>query len=154
MKYIYKIFMVLLAVGMMASCESEDDYVPPYNDVSSLTFWSSPSFTALETEKEINVNDYIAFKDISRGVLSHEWRIQSNAKFLQKNIPETDTIYANYILPDAGQTSSDDLINVFFPEVGTSEVRLINTFKDSVTDAVFEDGVWKVDKLFTITVNE
>lgn len=146
---------MLLTISIVASCESEDDYVPPYNDVSSLTFLSFPATNSrIETEKEITVNNYIAFQDVSRGVLSHEWRIQSNAKFLRSNIAETDSIYTKYIIPNAGLTSTDNLINVLFDEVGTSEVRLINTFKDSVTDAVFEDGIWKVDKLFTITVNE
>lgn len=155
MKKIYKSFFLLsLAVVAITSCEDENDYIPPFNDVSTLTWWVSPADTFNETTKDLRISDYIAFKDLSRGVISHEWRIPASARFLSKNIPETDTIYSKYILPNAGQVTTDDLALVLFTETGSQEVYLVNSFKDSVAESIKEDGVWKVNKKFTINVAE
>lgn len=154
MKYIYKISLLFLAMVITVGCENEDDYVPPFNDVSSLTFWTSPNGTSLETEKIIQVDRFIAFQDLSRGVVSHEWRIQEGAKFLTAQLYETDTIYANYVRPNVGLTTTDALANVLFTELGTTEVHLINTFRDSVRNSVKEGDIWKVDQIFTIEVVE
>ncbi len=154
MKNIFKISLLFLVVGFTISCDSEDDYVPPYNDISSLTFWTSPNGTAFDTEKIIQIDKFIAFQDLSRGVVSHEWKIKEGARFLVDKLIETDTIYTNYLSSNSGFSSSNNLVNVLFTQLGTTEVHLINTFNDSVTDAVKEGDLWKVDKIFTIEVIE
>ena len=153
MKNIYKLFVLLFVVTFaFTACEDENDYVPPFNDVSTLTWWVSPADSYGDTEKEINISNYIAFKDLSRGVISHEWKIPATADFISKNIPETDTIYTKYIIPNAGLSTTDTHANVLFKQTGVHEVFLVNTFKDSVAESVNENGVWKVNKKFTITV--
>ncbi|WP_343330706.1 hypothetical protein [Polaribacter staleyi] len=162
MKNRYKLFALFFIVAMIfTGCEDENDYVPPFNDVSSLTWWTSPGLRTDITsdeplhsiaEKTIDLDKYIAFLDLSRGVVSHEWKIPVSAKLLEQNIPETDTIYAKYILPNAGLVTTEKQANVLFTEVGVHEVFLVNTFKDSVAESVNDNGLWKVNKKFTITV--
>lgn len=155
MKNIFKIVILFISIVLYSSCENEDDYVPPYNEVSSLAFWSSPASSSQETEKNVTVGNYIAFKDLSRGVISHEWRIQEGSHFMSGNFTEADSLrYANFIKPSAGMSTSESLAYVLFTEAGVKEVTLANTFKDSVTDAVNNNGVWTVNKVFTITVTD
>ncbi|MGJ8762315.1 MAG: hypothetical protein ACSHXA_17390 [Polaribacter sp.] len=155
MKNISKILVLfLVVVSLFTACEDENNYTPPFNEVSSLTWWVSPSTSYDEVEKELSIKKYISFKDLSRGVVSHEWKIPATAKFLSNNITETDSIFSNFILPDAGLSTTDNLANVLFTETGVHEVFLVNTFTDSVAESVNENGVWKVNKKFTITVVE
>ncbi|TYA71732.1 hypothetical protein [Seonamhaeicola marinus] len=153
MKFVVKLFALVVCVGLFNSCENEDDYVPPYNEVSSLVYWSSPASTSQETEKTIGVGNYIAFKDLSRGVVTHEWKIQEGSHFMNGGFTEADSLrYTNFIKPNAGLSTSERLAYVLFTEAGVKEVTLSNTFKDSVTDAFKEGSLWKVNKVFTITV--
>jgi hypothetical protein len=153
MKNIIKTF-ALLFVVTFAFMACEDTYESPFNDVSSLTWWVSPSITFNETEKEHSIKDIMIFKDLSRGVISHEWKIPASAKFLSNNIQETDSIYTKFIIPNAGETTTDDIAYVLFTEAGVHEVFLINEFENEVDESVNENGVWKVNKKFTITVSE
>lgn len=152
MKTYLKILATLTLVIFMTSCEEQDDNVNPFDDFSSLTWWSSGGTDHALTEKTIAINKFIAFKDLSRGVISHEWRISDGSSLLREGFSETDTIYSNFEI--RGNTTGNTLAYVLFKEAGISEVRLINTFKDSVKESVREGSFWKVEKIFTITVTE
>ncbi|MCL7754612.1 hypothetical protein [Polaribacter sp. Z022] len=163
MKNIYKLFALFLVVTMVFNaCEEENDYVPPFNEVSSLTWWSTPGINTdttsnepiySSTEKTIGVDKFIAFYDLSRGVVSHEWKIPATTKLLSKTISETDSVYTKYIIPNAGSSTTDKHANVLFTEKGVYEILLVNTFNEEVSESVNENGVWKVNKKFTITVD-
>ena len=153
MKDIFKIILLLLAFNLVSGCsEDEEDYIPPFNDVVSFVFWSSPSSTSLETEKEVTIDTYIAFQDLSRGVITHEWRIPSGTSFLNSGFDETTTDYSSFV--KSGSSTSADLAYVLFTELGEKEIQLINTFDIEVEGAVEENGVWTARQTFTITVTE
>ncbi|MCL5245361.1 hypothetical protein M4I21_06045 [Cellulophaga sp. 20_2_10] len=151
-----KFCLALVVLFFAFSCEEEDDYEPPYNDFSSLTIWTSFEFDDEEQEiQEIVVNKYVAFNDISRGLLSHEWQIEDGMRYMNGNFTAADTLnYARFVKSGVGKVTSDEAIYVLFDEVGEKNVRLINTYKDSVAESVKVDDVWKVDKTITVTVLE
>ena len=151
MKNLSILLVLFIVIGITTGC-SEDEHISPFGDYSSLTWWSYPNADYALTEKTITVNKQITFKDLSHGIISHEWQIQEGAKFLTSTFTESDTIYDDFINPKLGLTTSESLAYVLFTETGVSEVHLINTFKDSVAESVKEGDVWKVDKTFTITV--
>ena len=151
MKYIINLSICLLTMVFLTSCE-EEDYTAPYGDFSSFTWWVSPKDTYNEIEKTVSVNKYLAFKDLSRGAISHEWRIPKGSRFLNSNFKETDTIYTPFIIPNGGVVTSESIAYVLFTEVGVHEVQLVNTFEESVTGATNVEGTWKAEQTFTITV--
>lgn len=140
---------LLLTVFLTISCE-DDDYEAPYGDYSSFSWYTSEGFDT--SEKVLNVNNYVAFVDLSQNALEHSWTIPASAKFLDKKFTEKDSVYDAFIIPLSGMVSSEKLINVLFTEPGLQEVKLRNVFKDSVTDAIKTDGQWIVEKTFTVNV--
>ena len=151
-----KFSIAIVALCFAFSCSEEDDYEPPYGDFSSLTVWTSFDFDEDEEEKRIiGLNKYVAFNDLSRGVLSHQWQIESGMQYMNGNFTAADTLnYARFVKTNAGLMSEDNLVYVLFNELGEKKIRLINTFKDSVAESVKSGDVWKVDKTITITVLE
>ena len=140
---------LLLTVLLTISCE-DDDYEAPYGDYSSFSWYTSEGFDT--SEKVLNVNNYVAFVDLSQNALEHSWTIPASAKFLDKKFTEKDSVYDAFIIPLSGMVSSEKFINVLFTEPGLQEVKLRNVFKDSVTDAIKTDGQWIVEKTFTVNV--
>ncbi|WP_282122119.1 hypothetical protein [Algibacter mikhailovii] len=149
---------VLFVIFLISVCScSTDEHVSPHGDVSSFTWWSSPNEVESFNNpiKTTRKDDFLAFQDLSRGLISHKWEISEGAAFLEPGFSENDTLdYYKYIRPNAGKSITDALAFVLFTEVGEQEVRLINTFKDSVAESFQEDGVWKVEKIISVTVTE
>ncbi|RKR12137.1 hypothetical protein CLV91_2260 [Maribacter vaceletii] len=148
MKKIITISIVLLSLVFATSCE-EEDYEAPYGDFSSFSWYSSNEFD--ESEKVLNINDYISYVDLSRNAVSHKWTIPASAKFLNKEFTPNDSIYESFILNNAN-TSEENGINVLFQKSGLQEVKLYNTYKDSVAESVKSGDVWVVDKTFVVDV--
>ncbi|MDO6854116.1 hypothetical protein Q4599_11045 [Cellulophaga lytica] len=151
-----KFSFLLMAFCLAFSCSEEDDYEPPYGDFSSLTIWTSFDYDENEEEKRIvALNKYVAFNDLSRGIVSHQWEIENGMHFMNSNFTAADTLnYDRFIKANAGQTSTDNLVYVLFTELGEKNIRLVNTYKDSVAESVKSGDVWKVDKTITVTVLE
>ncbi|WP_298488103.1 hypothetical protein [uncultured Maribacter sp.] len=148
MKKIITGSILLLAFVIAVSCE-EEDYEAPYNDYSSFSWYSSNEFD--EADKVLNINDYISYVDLSRNAVSHKWTIPASAKFLNKEFTPNDSIYEPFILNNAN-TSEEYGINVLFQQSGLQEVKLYNTYKDSVAESVKSGDVWVVDKTFVVDV--
>lgn len=153
---IVKITLLLMFFCLAFSCSEEDDYEPPYGDFSSLTVWTSFDLDEDEQEKRvIGLNNYVAFNDLSRGLVSHQWEIEDGMHFISGNFTAADTLnYARFIKPNAGKISTDNLVYVLFTELGEKDIKLVNIFKDSVAESVKSGDVWKVDKTITVTVLE
>ncbi|GAA4231595.1 hypothetical protein GCM10022291_04410 [Postechiella marina] len=148
---------MLLGVFAFTTSCSEDEFslygdsLDNNSDFSSFKWYTSGTkTTARESEKQINLNTYVAFYDVSRNPLTHIWNIPNSANLLNTEFTESDSIYDKFII--SGKSSQEDLVNVHFPEPGVHEVILSNTFKDSVTDAVKSGNEWVVNKVFTIDV--
>ncbi|MGY6648212.1 hypothetical protein [Wenyingzhuangia sp. IMCC45574] len=167
MKTNIKIFAsLLLAFCFITSCSTED--VTLYGDTSEMGgdyasfkwYSSGTDETERVSEKFINLNDYLAFYDISFGVKSRNWEIPTSGRFLNKEFGETDSIYTSFIIPDAGTTSSESLINVLFTEPGTYDVKLTTTFNTEVNYSKEINGEEKqftgkvVDTIFKVKVFE
>ena len=160
MKTKIKILTMLLLCSFVFTigCTEDDvalseDYIGVNDNFSSFKWYTSGSRTTYNvSEKYINLNSYVAFYDISQNAIAHEWTIPASGKFLSKEFTESDSIYTDFILPTESLISNDNLINVLFTEAGIKEVKLVDTFKDSVTDAVRVQDYWQVEKIFTIDV--
>ncbi len=139
----------LLAIGC-----GGNEYELPYNDYSS--FWLTTTEDAgdqTEFDKIVNQKEFIAFFDLSRNAVSHKWITPTSTKFLSKDFTEGDSIYTDYIIGNRGE-STDKLVNVYFPEGGQYEVKLENTFRDSVNTGVYsvEKDLWVVHQTFSVDV--
>ena len=139
----------ILMLAFLVSCEN-DEYETPFGDFSSFQW-----FTSTDTQNAnyvIALDKYIAFRDVSQNALSHTWSIPIGTSLLNSKFTVSDSIYTSFISANGALNTEEKLINVLFREPGIKEIKLQNVFKDSVTNAVIEDGNWKVDQIFTIEV--
>ncbi|UMB61716.1 hypothetical protein MHL31_05795 [Lutibacter sp. A80] len=151
MKKILIISLLFLTLGFTIGCE--DDYEAPFGDYSSFSWYTGDGVAANFdlTEKQINIDNYIAFYDVSQNAISHKWTIPASCNFLNKEITDKDSIYTPFIIP--GTESAEDLANVLFVEPGIQEVVLTNVFKDSVANSSkLSDGSWEIEQKFTVDV--
>lgn len=149
----YIVLGVLLFTAMIIQSCSNNEYDLPYNDYASFTWWSSPRSTYNGTTKSIKANTVLAFQDVSKNALTHEWEIAEGTKFLSP-FTEADTLdYSRFIKPDVGLVTNDALIYVLFQELGKKEIKIKNTFKDSIRGTIKINGVWTAQQIITVTVN-
>lgn len=145
-----KIFIIsALMLAFLVGCE-KDDYEAPFGDFSSLAWTTTQGF---ETSDYVSaLNNYVGFRDVSKNAIEHSWSIPSGTQLMSNDFTENDTIYSEFVVASGPLESSENLLNVLFTEPGVKEIELRNTFRDSVAESVFSDGVWKVNKIFSVTV--
>ncbi|NJB81653.1 SwmB domain-containing protein [Wenyingzhuangia aestuarii] len=153
-KLITGLLCVLLAFTTSCSDEDVSVYGDLNGDYSSFQWYTGGNReTYRESNKEININQYVGLFDVSVGEKNREWTIPSSAKFLNQKFTESDTIYSSFVIPNSGTKSADELVNVYFPEAGEFEVKLRTEFKEPVTyTRSFEVGGELVSKSITSTV--
>ncbi|WP_281990632.1 hypothetical protein [Aquimarina aggregata] len=140
----------IAALVLFISCEDNDD-ASPYGDFSSLSWITTQGFE--EADYALALNNYIGFRDLSRNTVSHQWIIPSGTNLLSEAFDaERDTIFTNFISSAGPLSSDEDIVNVIFRTPGIKEIELKNVFKDSVAESVFNNGVWVVNKTFTVNV--
>lgn len=146
-----KIFIIsVLILTFITSCD-DSEYQAPYGDFSSLSWTTTEGFE--DADYVSALNNYIGFRDVSKNALTHSWSIPTDTNLLNDNFnAEQDTIYTNFVGAAGPLDSSEKLINVIFRNPGIKEIALRNTFKDSVTESVLTNGVWVVNKIFTVNV--
>ena len=147
MKKIIIPFIVMLT--FLVGC-NDNEYETPFGDFSSFKWYTSTD--SQDANYAIDIEDFIAFSDVSQNALSHSWSIPTGTSLLNSKFTENDSIYTSYISENGALDTEDKLINVLFKEAGIKEIKLQNVFKDSVTNAVLEGGKWKVDQIFTVEV--
>ena len=154
----YIVILFLLGT-LFSSCEKDETYDEP-NSFSDVGWY----FSDTEGKLAISIDDYITFSDLSQGVLSHEWTIEEGNYYLKHPIQRTDSVFDDKIIGSG--TTTDKTVSVLFKKSGLQNVRLNNSFKDSVTfrgvindgkDKVFipskkVDGNWVIDTTFVIDV--
>ena len=121
---------LLLAMIFTLSCNN-DEYDIPYDNYSSFGWYTSEDFES--SDYVLAVNDTIIFVDLSQNALSHQWSIPSSSRFI-------------------ASLSTDYTANVQFLQSGIFEVKLNDTFKDSITGGVMVGQKWEVEKIFTVDV--
>lgn len=157
MKKNIKIITGLLFVMLAFTTSCSDEEVSVYGDLngdySSFQWYTSGDRqTYREPNKEININQYVGFFDVSLGQKSREWIIPNSAKYINTEFGESDTIYTPFIIPNKGTISTDELVNVYFPEAGEFEVKLKTEFNKPVTyNRTFEVDGEVITKSITST---
>ncbi|MEM9897201.1 MAG: hypothetical protein AAF789_12610 [Bacteroidota bacterium] len=156
MKGILKLFMLLLSAGIFVRCE-EEIYIAPDDLVDATWYFSQLPGDGFVVAEQ----GYLTFADLSQGTLSHQWIIDSGAFFLQEGFDVNDSLPL-YIDYEQGRSTEDAYAHIVFMSPGLHEVRLINTFPDSVTytgstplNAVRQEGneeVWVIDTAFVVDV--
>lgn len=111
------IALLLLTVAMVWSCKKE--YIQP-NEFSDASVRHSKARDPLTT----SINDVISFADLSQGVVTRQWTLAAGNEI----IGSTDTV------------SQKETVNVRFKVPGDQKLRLVSTFKDSVT-IIRKDGI-------------
>ncbi|MFY0601300.1 MAG: hypothetical protein JXR03_16605 [Cyclobacteriaceae bacterium] len=153
----FKQILIAFSVLVVAwSCE-DDDFVAP-NEFSDVA-WSISGVGPNQT-LAVNEEEHLSFLDVSVGLLSRSWTIESGNHFLNNQFTQNDTSLLSYIIPGEDTVSDNHLINVLFMNPGLNTVKLRNTYQDSVgysgaTDtlrAVFEEGEWVFANEFVVDV--
>lgn len=154
----YIIIILLLSV-VYVGCEKDDSFDAP-NSFSDVGWY----FSDTEGNLAVSIDNYITFSDLSQGVLSHEWTIDEGSYYLKHPIQRKDSVFDDKIIGTG--TTTDKTVSVLFKKSGLQNVRLNNSFKDSVTfrgvindgkDRVFIpskeiDGKWVIDTTFVVDV--
>ncbi|WP_298536351.1 hypothetical protein [uncultured Algibacter sp.] len=154
------IYMMFLAVSVLIGCQ-DDDYEPP-TDLTDIGFYLS---TGQSRDLNVALQNYISFSDLSFGTVEHTWTLESTGlSFLKGPISRHDSILDDFIIEPRATISSEKTVHVYFQEAGMKEVRLYNTFNDSVTfrgNNGVEDyflgservgDKWVIDTTFTVKV--
>lgn len=134
------IYTSLALTGLLISGCSENESLFVPNDFSDIAFINTQVVNKWSThilEKGIP----ISFMDLSQNALSHSWTIDDGCCFIKGEFNKADTVFEQFIIPDAGKVSNENIVHVLFQEPGTKTVRLTNTFRDKVVyDGLSEAG--------------
>lgn len=167
-----KIYIIsLLFISILFGCKDEYE-APMYLSDASWLISESNNVRISEGIYTINQGHWISFADLSQGVLSHTWTISDSAQFMNTGFGKEEEDYSKFVIPNSGNESEDPKIHVYFGEAGIRNVRLYNTFPDSVSftttgetiDKVFVPGdtlasyydsaidAWVIDTTFVVDV--
>jgi len=140
---------LIIAIGFV-SCKDESIG----GDFSDVT-WTN----TLTSHAIVEKGDFASFMDLSQGALSHEWAISDGNYFMSDDFSRQDTNLYDFILPEMGLSTNDEIIHVLFDSIGIQKVRLYNTFSEEVTfngndtlTAIEKDGIWVIDTTFFVDV--
>lgn len=140
---------LIIAIGFV-SCKDESIG----GDFSDVT-WTN----TLTSHAIVEKGDFASFMDLSQGALSHEWTISNGNYFMSDDFSRQDTNLYDFILPEMGLSTNDEIIHVLFDSIGIQKVRLYNTFSEEVTfngndtlTAIEKDGIWVIDTTFFVDV--
>lgn len=123
------IILMFLSVSVLIGCQ-DDEYEPP-TDLTDVGFYLS---TGQASELNVGLQNFISFSDLSYGTVEHTWSLESTGlTFLKGPIKRQDSILDDFIIEPRASVSGEKTVHVYFQEAGIKEVRLYNTFKDSVT---------------------
>ncbi|AZQ63915.1 hypothetical protein EI427_17290 [Flammeovirga pectinis] len=162
MKTLKHISFILFTLFALLGCNKEEELqTPTYSDVS----WYTEAGGFAHNNLVRNAGESMAFMDLSQGIYSHEWVLDSGNFFIEGNYIKGDDL-RDYIIPESGSNSSEYSVNVLFTEAGLQGVRLNNVFYNPVTyiglgsegDAdtleAFQrpDGMWEIDTTFYVDV--
>ncbi|MBB6463525.1 SwmB domain-containing protein [Flammeovirga kamogawensis] len=162
MKTLKLISFLLFTLFTLFGCNRENEpQAPTYSDVS----WYTEAGGFAHNNLVRNIGESMAFMDLSQGVNTHEWILDSGNYFIEGNFQRGDDL-RDFIIPESGANSEEYSVNVLFTEGGLQGVRLNNTFYNPVTyiglgadgnaDTLVSfqrpDGMWEIDTTFYVDV--
>ncbi|KZS38849.1 hypothetical protein AWE51_14810 [Aquimarina aggregata] len=151
-RYIYLILILLIA---FLGCNKDDGNFTEFSKPELFT----PALGTI-TEETINnpipiaINDFSSIADVSRGVISRFWRIDTGMSFLSERFTPADSLNLNQFIIGEGGNSS----NVFFlfKTAGLKAVNLRQVFDREVSflgqTAIQEGSDWVLNTTFTYNV--
>lgn len=147
------ILVILLAFSFfVGACDNEYE---PAGFVSDVSWYTSQRNG---TDYQLNEDEYMAFMDLSQGLLSHEWIIEEGAYFLKDGFSKNDSLPL-FIDETKGLSSDDAAVSILFTKPGERKVRLYNTFSEKVSykgavefEAIQEGDIWVIDTTFIVDV--
>ncbi|WP_162555799.1 SwmB domain-containing protein [Reichenbachiella versicolor] len=155
MKKIHAYIVFLFAI-VMSGCQ-EDEYTPP-NEVTDVSWYMSEEL--VEDTLRVSLNDFMSFMDLSQGEESHEWIIDKGNQYLSGNFFGSDSLHL-FVNEKLDTLSNEQTIHVLFNNAGLNNVRLHNTYKDSVSyngatpfpsESSQGSDLWTIDTTFLVKV--
>ena len=150
-----KILAIALIVSAIFTSCNNNDYDAP-NSNSDLGWYTS---ALRETEWKVGIDKYMSFSDLSQGTIDHKWTISEGNYFLKGPIQRLDSVFDQFIVNRGATETTDKTIHVLFKKSGLQDIRLYNTFKDSVAfrgndtiPAVKMGDKWVMDTTFVVDV--
>ncbi|NME71240.1 hypothetical protein [Flammeovirga aprica] len=159
LRFIYISILALLVLGCNKDNENE---IPAHSDISWYTEAGGFAHSNLARE----VGQSLSFMDLSQGVYTHEWVLDSGNFFIEGDFVKGEDL-TNYIIPNSGLSSDAYNVNVLFMEEGLQGVRLHNRFyhpveyigfngshdvADTLTSYLDEEGMWVIDTTLYVDV--
>ncbi|MBU2975779.1 SwmB domain-containing protein [Zobellia sp. B3R18] len=117
------LFLLLIIVG----CEDDDEYVAPnsFVDAAFTTTWGTA------VVKDIDINNYGSFMDLSNGTTKHEWTIPEGTFFLEGPLPTSADSFESYVIEGAGKVSDERTVHVLFTKGDSlTPVKLHNEYEE------------------------
>lgn len=131
---------IAIAALLLASCEDNESMLQP-NDFSDVSFICS-QLTNQYSDNIIEVGSPISFMDLSQNAVTHTWTIDERCAFLYGEYDKNDTVYDEFIIPNAGTQTTDVTMFVLFQEPGTDvKVRINNSFSEEVSFVRYSDDM-------------
>ena len=126
------LFLLLIIVG----CEDDDEYVAPntFVDAAFTTTWGT------SVDKDVDINNYGSFMDLSNGTTKHEWTIPEGTFFLKGPLPTKANSFESNIIEDAGKVSDERTVHVLFTKGDSlTPIKLHNEYEE-YTEFVLPTG--------------
>ncbi|MUH35927.1 hypothetical protein D9O36_08750 [Zobellia amurskyensis] len=126
------LFLLLIIVG----CEDDDEYVAPntFVDAAFTTTWGTA------VVKDVDINNYGSFMDLSNGTTKHEWTIPEGTFFLKGPLPTKADSFESNIIEDAGKVSDERTVHVLFTKGDSlTPIKLHNEY-EKYTEFVLPTG--------------
>ncbi|OHX64282.1 hypothetical protein NH26_22025 [Flammeovirga pacifica] len=146
---------------VLIGCSNDIEEKPAWSDVS----WYTESGGFAHYNLMRRTGEAMSFMDLSQGVYSHEWVLDSGNYFIESEYPRGEDL-TKYIIPELDRSTTNTTINVLFTESGPQGVRLNNAFyhpvkyiglgsdnsADTIESYLREDGMWVIDTTFYVDV--
>ncbi|MFR9592368.1 MAG: hypothetical protein SNG27_08235 [Rikenellaceae bacterium] len=158
MKAVKNIYKLSSLCALMFATGCSDEY-EQLNLVSDTAWYNSEAASDVSNRYQMSVGEYISFMDASQGLVSREWKINSEtAVFLADSFDPSDDAEPQ-VDPSKGDTSSNAVEAVYFTAAGPSYVTLTGKFNEWVgshdntgNEATFVDGYWEIVTEYQVNV--
>ncbi|WP_276166165.1 SwmB domain-containing protein [Zobellia alginiliquefaciens] len=117
------LFLLLIVVG----CEDDDEYIAPntFVDAAFTTTWGTA------TVRDIDINNYGSFMDLSNGTTKHEWTIPEGTFFLEGPLPTRADSFESNIIEGTGKVSDERTVHVLFTKGDSlTPIKLHNEYEE------------------------
>ncbi len=150
------LLLILLAVF---GCDRDDGNFNPFSKAQLFTSAIGQlDETTIALEIPIAVNDFSSISDVSQGINSRRWTIDTGMAILKPTFKPEDSLNLSAFISGSGRSSSESKIFFLFQEPGLKEVKVKQLFDKQVNylgqTAVQEGANWALETTFKYEVFE